>query len=298
MLSKSLTNVLRGIAVILIVVCHFIGGGFEIRYFTPLGGIGVSIFLFLSGYGLNESYLLKGLDGYWWKKIIRVVIPYFIWCGLLALTVWLLPYDSPVFRRYWYLEYLFLWYSIFWISKKFIPKYADLLMIVITVCLFPFLRNIQSEQSFSFVLGVLVSDWKEKLYNKKGMQWFIWATLCMLCGMFFLYLKQIPIVRAFGEESVVVKLVQLGIKLPCGLGIIIFVSKIYRDNLFWRLWGFLGVVSLELYLVQMPFPDYIQGSWLNLVKILGLVSILTILLHYAILGTNFLMKKINLKTNQ
>ena len=107
MLNRPLTNALRGMAVLLIVISHFFGGGFEIRYFTPLGGVGVAIFLFLSGYGLNESFIKKGLDGYWGKKILRIVIPYFIWCGLLALTIWLLPYDSPIFRRYWYLEYLF-----------------------------------------------------------------------------------------------------------------------------------------------------------------------------------------------
>ena len=42
---------------------HFTGN--MSRIFTPLGGIGVAMFLILSGYGLNESFKKNGLDGFW-----------------------------------------------------------------------------------------------------------------------------------------------------------------------------------------------------------------------------------------
>ena len=301
MLNRSLTDALRGIAVLIIIICHFIGGGFEIRYFTPLGGIGVAIFLFLSGYGLNESFLAKGLNGFWTKKTLRILLPYLLWCGLLAITVLLLPYDSPAFRRYWYLEYLALWYAIFYFSKKFLPKYSELIMIVLAVCMFPFMRNIQTEQSFSFLLGVVVSGQKLKLekINK-------WVLICTMVSVFTfgitcLFLKQIHWFRAFGEESFVVKLLQLGTKLPIGLSIIIAVSYLYRSVFFWRIFEILGIVSLELYLVQMPFPGYIQGDWMNLSKISLLVAVLTIILHFAVIGINALLKRIEwprIKTNK
>lgn len=38
------------------------------RYINPFGGIGVVLFLFLSGFGCNESYKHKGLDNFWQKK--------------------------------------------------------------------------------------------------------------------------------------------------------------------------------------------------------------------------------------
>lgn len=61
-MSKSHTNICRGVAAIIIVFQH-VAGGFGVRYLTPLGGIGVAIFLILSGYGLNESFKRKGIGG-------------------------------------------------------------------------------------------------------------------------------------------------------------------------------------------------------------------------------------------
>jgi peptidoglycan/LPS O-acetylase OafA/YrhL len=60
-LNKTHSTIYKGIAILLIITCHFMGRfGHGIRVFTPLGGIGVAIFLILSGYGMNES----------WNKII------------------------------------------------------------------------------------------------------------------------------------------------------------------------------------------------------------------------------------
>ena len=47
-LSFENTNCLRGIAILLIITQH-ISGKFGTNLFTPLGGTGVAIFLFLSG---------------------------------------------------------------------------------------------------------------------------------------------------------------------------------------------------------------------------------------------------------
>lgn len=51
-MSVQHTNICRAIAAIIIIIQH-VSGGFEIRYLTPLGGIGVAMFLILSGYGLR-----------------------------------------------------------------------------------------------------------------------------------------------------------------------------------------------------------------------------------------------------
>lgn len=49
------TTACRAIAATGIIISHIAGN----RIFTPLDGIGVSIFLMLSGYGVNESYKRK-----------------------------------------------------------------------------------------------------------------------------------------------------------------------------------------------------------------------------------------------
>ena len=76
-MSKVNTNYLRGIA-IFIVMAHHVSNDLGTRILTPLGGIGVAMFLVISGYGLNESFRTKGLRGFWTNKIIRVVIPCWI----------------------------------------------------------------------------------------------------------------------------------------------------------------------------------------------------------------------------
>lgn len=63
-MSVQHTNICRAIAaIIIIIIIQHVSGGFEIRYLTPLGGIGVAMFLILSGYGLNESYKKKKSGG-------------------------------------------------------------------------------------------------------------------------------------------------------------------------------------------------------------------------------------------
>lgn len=61
-MSKSHTNICRAVAALIIIFQH-VAGGFGLRYFTPFGGIGVAMFLILSGYGLNESFKHKGIGG-------------------------------------------------------------------------------------------------------------------------------------------------------------------------------------------------------------------------------------------
>lgn len=46
--------ILKGIAIVAIVICH-VGNLSGKTWFTPLGGIGVAIFLFCSAYGLTLS---------------------------------------------------------------------------------------------------------------------------------------------------------------------------------------------------------------------------------------------------
>lgn len=55
--TRDNTTVYKGFAILCIICSHYMNlMGKGVTLFTPLGGIGVSIFLFLSGYGLNESW--------------------------------------------------------------------------------------------------------------------------------------------------------------------------------------------------------------------------------------------------
>ena len=77
--SRPNTNVYRGWAMLIIMICH-VTGEWLFKPFTPLGGIGVAMFLFLSGFGLSESYKKNGLNKFGQKKLLRLVLPYVSYC--------------------------------------------------------------------------------------------------------------------------------------------------------------------------------------------------------------------------
>ena len=76
-MSRPYTDVLRAIAILLIIFHHATINA-DINVFMPLGGIGVAMFLLLSGYGITCSYKKYGLAHYWRKKAARIWLPYML----------------------------------------------------------------------------------------------------------------------------------------------------------------------------------------------------------------------------
>lgn len=74
--SYYISNIIKAFAILLVVLCH-IGNRFT-RATTPLGGIGVALFLILSAYGVEKSFIKSGLKGFWRKRLITVYVPYWI----------------------------------------------------------------------------------------------------------------------------------------------------------------------------------------------------------------------------
>lgn len=55
--TRNNTTIIKAIAILCVFFCH-LGNQFT-QFTTPLGGIGVSMFLIISGYGLEKSFLSK-----------------------------------------------------------------------------------------------------------------------------------------------------------------------------------------------------------------------------------------------
>ena len=77
-LSPDHTNQLKGIAIMMVIFSHigyFLDSGKTFLYpLSVAGGVGVNIFLFLSGYGLTLSELKHhhGILGFYLKRLRRV----------------------------------------------------------------------------------------------------------------------------------------------------------------------------------------------------------------------------------
>lgn len=281
--SRRITSVMKGIAILCVVMCHFSGTyGQGIRFFTPLGGIGVSMFLILSGYGLNESWKCSGPRTWWRKRILAVVIPYAV---LQCILYW--PFRNfniqefvldvccirPKYGNGWYLSYLMLWYLIFWTVRRvtFLNRHRVKVFVVISIIMFFTTSPIRAEQSVAFLLGILLSEYamlKDRVVSVKCI------VGVLITGIVFLAIKQLPIVRS--SPQVLYNFVELMIKTPCGLGIMGLACQL-SQKVSMRMFEWIGMISYELYIIH----GYVL--WKMAINWRGMVTFITLSFGGAIL---------------
>ncbi len=300
-MSRNYTDCLRGIAIIFVMMQHVFGMCYECRYFTPFGGIGVAIFLILSGYGLNESYKKSGISSidYWSKKILRVFIPYAILSSVLAYfhSVSTTDYLLNIFgikTSYWYVGFLLKQYIIFYIFTKFAffnrteSSRLYLMSAVAVVVLFT-LPSIEAEQAFSFVLGVVMSQYKDYFKEIIFRRYKLIVMSLFVIGISFLAMRQLDMMRSC-EVTIVNDIIRVFIVIPIGMFVVIAFSAIYsffNNNFIGKILAFIGAMSFELYLVHMALLYLVDKTLLG--NILFLIS--TIGLSYIFYKFNNILLK-------
>lgn len=142
-IRKSTSDIVKFICSIIILMGH-IGGELDSYGIFVLirrtGPVAMFAFLFLSGYGLVQSYYVNGLDQFWEKKIKKVYIPavcvnMFEALELLALNkieynrrvifteVFLLnSTQTTINSLLWFLHLLFIWYVLFFCIYNYVHK--------------------------------------------------------------------------------------------------------------------------------------------------------------------------------
>ena len=266
-MGKDYTTVLKGLAILLIMSSHCTGDWVGGRLLTPLGGVGVCIFLIVSGYGLNESYRNKGLSHFWIRRIGKVWIPYAIMVFALAIingvNCWsdlglqLLCIKSV----YWFIPYILECYIVFWLFSRFIPKYRMAAFLAVSVLSMVLAPEMQAEQALSFITGIWMSEHKHlrgRLASDKSK---LLKLGCMFTaiGILALLVKQFPEVRAW-SGTVSYSFIQLCIKWTLGLAVVLALWLIPRlvGNPFL---GLTGRISYELYLIHFPFYTLIDEKF-------------------------------------
>lgn len=161
-LNLTQTQQLRGLAILLIMIGH-LNTNVLTRYASNIpicfGDCGVSLFLFLSGYGLTRSHQLKNstLSHFVKRRINRVFVPYWITTLLfLLLDYFLLSETYPLkliilttlglnfhlklqlldYAR-WFVTLILFFYLVFYIATRFRKLTTQLLILTvvpITVC--------------------------------------------------------------------------------------------------------------------------------------------------------------------
>ena len=171
---------------------------------------------------------------------------------------------------------------------------------IVSIIMFFIWPCLQAEQSLSFAFGVFLSESNhqvETVKNSKHKKW-LWALPLILFAYatIFLFIKQIPEIRAFGEESLLMKVVLLNVKLPYALSVVLLFVRNKIPQWVGKIMIPVGLLSLELYLVQMEFFPYIQGRLSVLILVTAVVVVLSVVLHYLvkIIDKPFKAVKINL----
>lgn len=292
------TNVVRGVAVVLIVISH-IGDKSGLRYFTPLGGIGVSIFLICSGYGLYKSYIKNGLDRFFEKRIFKILIPYWIVAMVCYITHII---DRNIIDMvlglslikvegiFWYVQYIVICYIGFYIVFRYVNgRYQTPLLIGIAIGMVLCINSLLlGEQSVAFILGILFA--KHHTKDIKYSNAIIIGSLFIVLGGVNLILKQLDFVR--DSNYIILSINGILLKTSIAIGILYLVYPLLKVNLI-NIFKIAGKLSYEIYLVHLPLVFMLVGRY-NIINIIiyTLISITGILILNKM--SNLALKKLDI----
>lgn len=321
----SLTQELKGLAILAIVFSHI--GYFLVddhRFLFPLtvlAGVGVNLFLFLSGYGLAFSHSRKRISPwqFYRQRLAKLLLPFWIslaafflldlsvlhhgygWNYTLRSFLGFFPHadlyediNSPL----WYLTLILSYYLVFpWIFSKKRPWLSalaiyglSLILIWINPSWLSGVRHLYRVHLLAFPLGILASAWLNRPDAGKA----VLARLTKLKGPLRAAAYWLSI-AALIALTIYTSLYYSGVGTgPIQEELISLVTTLALASLFVikrreiRLWQLFGAYSYEIYLLHWPLLYHYDifyrflPAWLATMLYLGFF-----------LGLSWLLKKLS-----
>ncbi|SUY46578.1 putative acyltransferase [Clostridium putrefaciens] len=264
-LSKTNTDQLKGVAILLVILGHM-------GIISYAGAYGVGIFLVLSGFGLTQSYLKSGTENFIRKRINKIIIPYMIitliWFAIEKLrfgtsysvkhtikTLIGLNAQSPLDASMWYVTFLIYWYIAFYLifslpQRNFI-KVISIFVTSYLIYKHAFLFTSATGVSLyviEFPIGVLIGILYDKFKGYKAKHYkMILCIVCIISGLLFKYYFKYILEGGYSKSI-----------FFCTVFTITFIGLMsYYKNLFINIFlnGFkeIGQVSYEMYLLEYVF---------------------------------------------
>lgn len=313
---KSTTG-LKGFLALGIVFHHlsqWITTGEEFSNFGYMGTYIVSVFFFLSGYGLyvqnekKENYL----DSFLVKRLFKILIPFIFISSIYLIYrkingqelsnsffIDLFKKGSTVIYNGWFVDIIIIMYIFFYISFRMFSDKTIAILVNTVLIIFYIVLAIKLgygfwwyNSSLPFVLGLLWA--KNKNYIDKILNKYYFIVLVCIIGLLFIshqydiVYKKLHLVDSYSYAF----LANID-NVIFTIFFILIVRKIDFSNKYLL---FLGRVSFELYMIHglviSIFGKYFVTSRLNDVIFTILVLIVSIFLAWLI---NAIIKKINIK---
>lgn len=266
--TKDTTTVFKGVAILMIVMGH-VGQLVPFsRPFTPLGAIGVALFLLCSGFGIEKSFQKSGHKDYWKKRIINVWLPYAL---IELLCVWHHPEvgvtgvieDLLLIRPWhpfgWYMQVLFIWYILYYLTSFVSKKLQVTAFILVSVLMICFWTPLRAQNSLSFLIGILFARNEAKFLNFANRK-SLMVTTILTAGIFVLR-EHVLKIEGFQEKIGwnAFSLVYYMILVTFFYIVLIMVCKPANEKIL-RGFNMIGLVSYEVYLVHGYTYAYLDSS--------------------------------------
>lgn len=282
-LSRSNTNSMKGLFAVSIIFCHLseMPNVESFYFFRGTGNLAVSMFFFLSGYGLMCSYEKNGLNNFFKKRFSTVLIP-FLFVQLFSFILFhylpavqglteetyniknlLLKFvksGSTLTINAWYIYEILLMYLEFWLAFKIggkNKKAGTILIVVFTLLTTVFFGVLTYKTEWkqfwayslpAFAYGIIwQGSRKEKIESQLQKNYYakllIFITLTVLLFFSYKLFEKIDIIQA---HNISPKSLSRYLTSPFFVTTVLLVSMKFKSNNI--ILDKLGNISYELYL--------------------------------------------------
>lgn len=280
-LSIRTCKSLRGVMAIAIVYHHLAQKSLlQAETGSPMriGFLVVSVFFFLSGYGLQKSHMRSEQyqKGFLLRRIPQVLFPYIIVTALFWLMyaadgkVWSfkdvilsIVHGDPIVSFSWYIINILIFYVAFWLLMVLFRK-KNLLMIIGAVVWFAAYAAFCEKMNYPsywyssshlLIIGMIWAVYEDKIleFIKKRYALLFTVSLILFAGLYF--------IKTFYSDAIPFKaaplILTMAVSLLFVICIILYSLKVRFGN---RIMEFLGDCSLEIYLIQGIFIMGLRGN--------------------------------------
>ena len=300
-LERVVTNRIKGVACIMVVVSHASfqldgKGVFALTY--NMGFIAVGAFFFISGYGLTYSLINKNnyLRGFLKNRLLLVLIPFWI-SNMIVLVYYLIigkKYNVieiigglTGFKLFighnWYVQVILLYYILFFVIAKIINNKKNMMIVLsITIIIIIIISQCFNLKylpeaclsSSTFILGIIIA------YNREVLSFFVKLNIFIKCSLFILMALSYLYLTIFRyhwiDNALLVEVCRLITPLLFVIVIIIFTQHYFFGS---TITDIIGKCSFEIYLLHQIPISICKG-----IKISKGLEILIIVISSFIMG--------------